>query len=90
MQMSMTVVALVWNHTAMLNEPDESDPKNDPALVSVRQRVQEGLSSIADAVENKRSTNSELLVAGEPRSEYIRLTIARFNELQSLSAAFDS
>ena len=90
MRMSMTAVALVWNQTAILNEPDESDSKNDPALVSLRQRVQEGLSSIADAVENKRSTTSELLVAGESRSEYMRLTIARFNELQSLSAAFDS
>jgi hypothetical protein len=33
---------------------------------------------------------NERLVAEESSSEYVRLTIVRFNELQLLSAAFDS
>jgi hypothetical protein len=90
MQMSMTAVALVWNHTAGLDELDENDSRGAPALVSLRQAVEKGLSSMADAVEKKHSTTSEVLVAGESRSEHMRLTIARFNELRSLSAAFDS
>lgn len=90
MQMSMTAVALVWNHAAILNEPDESDSKSHLALVSLRQTVKRGLSSIAEAIEKKRSTEMERLVADESSSEYVRLTILRFNELQLLSAAFDS
>jgi multidrug resistance protein MdtO len=90
MQMSMTAVALVWNHAARFDELEQDYLREDPALVSLRQTVEEGLSSMADAVEKKRSTTAELLVGAESGSEYVRLTIARFNELQSLSAAFDS
>jgi multidrug resistance protein MdtO len=90
MQMSMTAVALVWNHVAILNEPDESDSKSKPALASVRQAVREGLLCIADAIEKEHSTETERLVADESSSEYVRLTILRFNELQLLSAALDS
>jgi multidrug resistance protein MdtO len=88
MQMSMTAVALVWNHAAYFDELDENDSRGR-ALVSLRQDVEEGLSSIADAVEKEHSTTAELLVADESGSEYARLTIARFNELQSMSTAFD-
>jgi multidrug resistance protein MdtO len=90
MQMSMTAVALVWNHVAILNEPDENDSKSHPGLASVRQAVREGLFSIADAIEQEHSTETERLVADESSSEYVRLTILRFNELQLLSAAIDS
>jgi multidrug resistance protein MdtO len=90
MQMSMTVVALVWNHVAILNELDESDSNSQPELASVRQAVREGLLSIAEAIEKKQSIEKERLVADGSSSEYLRLTILRFNELQSLSAAFDS
>ena len=90
MQMSITAVALIWNHTALLNEPDESNSKSDPALISLRQRVQEGLTSIAEAIEKERSMETKHQVANEYSSEYARLTISRFNELQLLAAAFDS
>lgn len=90
MQMSMTAVALVWNHVAILDEPDENDSKSHPGLASVRQAVREGLFSIADAIEKEHSTETERLMADESSSEYVRLTILRFNELQLLSAAFDS
>jgi hypothetical protein len=90
MKISMTAVALVWNHVALLNEQDEDDSSSHRALASLRQTVKEGLSSIADAIENKRSTEMERLVADESSSEYVRLTVLRFNELRLLSAAFDS
>jgi multidrug resistance protein MdtO len=90
MKMSMAAVALVWNHVAILNEPDENDSKSHPGLASVRQAVREGLLSIADAIEREHSTKTEYLTAVESSSEYVRLTILRFNELQLLLATFDS
>lgn len=90
MQMSMTAVALVWNHVAILDESDESDAKSNPRLASVRQAVREGLFSIADAIEKEHSMETERLVADGSSSEYAKLTILRFNELQLLSAALDS
>lgn len=90
MQMSMTTVALAWNHAVYLGEPDEGDSRSRPAPVSLRRAVEQGLSSIADAIEEKHSTDAERLVADESESEYVRLTIARYNELQSLSLSFDS
>jgi len=90
MQMSMTAVALVWNHVAIVEEPDENDSKSNPGIMSVRQAVKERLVSIADALGKEHSTEMEPLVAGESNSEYLRLTLLRFNELQSLSAALDS
>jgi multidrug resistance protein MdtO len=86
MRMSMTAVALVWNHAAIPNESDESDSKSDPALASLRQTVQEGLFSIAEAIEREHSIEAKHLVANESNSEYARLTISRFNELVLLSA----
>ncbi|HTA68442.1 MAG TPA: FUSC family protein [Bryobacteraceae bacterium] len=90
MQMSMTTVALAWNHAVYLGEPDEGDSRSRPAPVSLRRAVEQGLSSIADTIEEKHSTDAERLVADESESEYVRLTIARYNELQSLSLSFDS
>jgi multidrug resistance protein MdtO len=90
MQMSMTAVALAWNHVASRDEPDENDSKSIPAPVSLRQAVEKGLASIADAIERKRSMQAEPLVADESSSEYVKLTISRFNELLLLSDAFDS
>jgi multidrug resistance protein MdtO len=89
MQMSMTAVALVWNHAAILNELNGNDSRSHP-LEGLRQVVKEGLLSIADAIEKKRSVETERLVADEASSESVRLTISRFNELQVLSGAVDS
>ena len=59
------------------------------ALSKLRLAVETGLGSVADAVEQKRPTKMEPLAADSPSSEYMRLTILRFNELQSLSATAD-
>ncbi|PWT97350.1 MAG: fusaric acid resistance protein [Terriglobia bacterium] len=87
MQISMTAVALVWNQAAILNEPDESELKSHPAILGLRESIKEGLSSLADALEENRSAETVRLAADGFSSEYVRLTISRFNELQSLSAA---
>ncbi len=90
MQMSMTAVALVWNHVAILDELHEDNSKSHPGLAHLRRTVREGLDSIANAIEKEYSMETQPLVAGESSSEYERLTILRFNELQSSAAAFDS
>jgi len=90
MQMSLTTVALVWNHAATLDQREGGDSMSDAPLVALRQTVKEGLSSIADEVQKKRRGETEPLAANEASSEYVRLTISRFNELRILSAAFDS
>jgi len=89
MEISMTAGALVWNHVAILNQPNESDSTSHPGLVSLRQAVKDGLVSIAEAIENKHSRQAERLVADDASSEYVRLTTVRFNELQLLSAGID-
>src|SRR5262249_12775183 len=90
MQMSMIALVLLWNHVSILNETDENDSKSNPGLASVRQAVRKRLFSIADAIEKEHSMETERLIADESGSEYARLTILRFNELQLLAAAFDS
>jgi hypothetical protein len=84
--MSMTAVALVWNHAALLEERnDDDDLQSLPALVRFRQTIENGLSSIANAIEKNHSTQAEALVADESGSECVRLTTARYNEIHALS-----
>jgi multidrug resistance protein MdtO len=90
MQMSMSAVALVWNHAAGLYELEGDRGPGRLVLAGFRQTLAERLSSIGDAVEKRHPASVEPLVGGDSDSEYMRLTIARFNELQSLSAAVDS
>lgn len=90
MQISMKAVALVWNHVAVLPEVGvDSSSKSRSGIASLRQQVTEGLSSIAEALEKRRSAKTTPLVAHEPSSEYERLTILRFNELQQACTSLD-
>jgi multidrug resistance protein MdtO len=89
LQMSMTAVALVWNHAVSLGASFDRDVHRRPALVKLRRAVTTGLSSIADAIEKEHEIHEEQLVADESESEYVRLLVARFNELRSLSLSLD-
>ena len=55
MQVSMTAVALVWNHVSFSNERGDQDSQSHPALAGLRQAVEDGLSSISDAVQKRHS-----------------------------------
>jgi len=99
MQTSMTAVALVWNHATLLHEENEGNSPGRPPLVSLRQTVAQGLSSMADALEQRRPINAKAkhrvatldfeLTADESDSEYARNTIARYNEVQGLALALE-
>lgn len=98
MQISMTAVALVWNHAELLHRRDEGPSLSPPALVRFRQALAERLSAIADALNQKESLDQKNLAktldlestAAKSESEYARNTIARFRELQVLALSLGS
>ena len=92
MRISMTAVALVWNHTTLLHPADKSDSLNHPVLVALRHTIAQRLSSIADALSQQDvpdvpelpgTLDSEPLPR-EHHFEYTRNLIARYNELNAL------
>jgi multidrug resistance protein MdtO len=97
MQMSMTAIAMVWNHTILLHSKDESKSMRHLALVGLRQAVAERLSSIADTLAEKRSFDTKdvadtlvlepMVVQSE--SEYARHTITTYNEIQALALSLE-
>jgi multidrug resistance protein MdtO len=98
MQISMTAVALVWNHAELLHRRDEGPYPSPPELVRLRQALAERLSSIADALDQEGSLDQNSLLdtvdlestAAKSESEYARNTIARFRELQVLALSLES
>jgi multidrug resistance protein MdtO len=90
MRMSMTAVALVWNHVPFIDNPENDESEGRPARVRLRQSVEQGLLAIADVVQQQRSADTAGAVAAEDCSEYAGLTVARFNELRALAVSFDS
>jgi hypothetical protein len=98
MQISMTAVALVWNHAELLHRRDEGPYPSPPELVRFRQALAERLSSIADALDQEGSLDQNSLLdtvdlestAAKSESEYARNTIARFRELRVLALSLES
>jgi multidrug resistance protein MdtO len=97
MRMSMTTVALIWNQAALLHQEAQSEFLTQPALTRLRQAIGEGISAMADALDQHgyltaRDAAGPLDVAssaGEFDSEYSRNTIARYNELHALALSLD-
>ena len=96
-QMSMTTVALIWNHVALLHKVAQSEFLTEPTLTGLRQAIVERLSAMADALEQYGFLRGRDSVgplnfasnAGEFDSEYSRNTIARYNELHALALSLD-
>jgi multidrug resistance protein MdtO len=97
MRMSMTAVALIWNQAGFLHKEAQSEFLNQPALSRLRQVIAEGLSAMADAVEQHGCLTARDAAgprdvassAGEFDSEYSRNTIARYTELHALALSLD-
>lgn len=96
MQISMTVVALVWNQAILLHEGQGSSLSR-PALIRLRQTVAQGLSSMADALLQKGPLDTRHLVGtldleptADSDTEYARNTIARYNEVQVMALSLES
>lgn len=92
MQISMTAVALIWNHAALLHREDKDGALSRPAFVRLRHIAARHLSSMADALAQTSPLVAKDLAASldlepipdERDSEYSRNTIARCREIQAL------
>jgi multidrug resistance protein MdtO len=91
---SLAAAALIWNQVAVLHGREELDFLAEPALAEVRGRLADRLNMLAEAVERKTSLPTEHLgsfvsrhlLENEHYGEYVRNTIARYKDLQTLSA----
>lgn len=96
MEISMTAVALVWNHASVLQQQGEGNVLSHPALIALRQEVAERLSSIADGLERQSALDAlELAYTGDVETlsqkhqlEYSRNVIARYNEIRAVALSF--
>jgi multidrug resistance protein MdtO len=92
MQMSMTAVAMVWNHMILLHRKDEGKTMGHATLVGLRQLIAQRLSFIADVLAKKGSIDTKDIAETsvlEPTivqsdSEYAQHTITRYKEIQAL------
>ena len=93
MRISMTAVALVWNHAVLLHQEDEGDSFVHPSLVALRGAIVERLSSISNGLSPQGVLDEPEMVATqhletpphEHQSEYTRNLIARYDELNLLA-----
>jgi multidrug resistance protein MdtO len=91
---SLAAAALIWNQVAVLHGREELDFLPEPALAEVRGRLADRLNMLAEAVERKTSLPTEHLgsfvsphlLENEHYGEYVRNTIARYEDLQTLAA----
>jgi multidrug resistance protein MdtO len=92
-QLSMSTIALVFNHLTLFYSKEEIETVLRPPLVQLRQEIRRRLSILADALGNNQSLaqlrleairEADITSSGEA-SEYSRNTIWRFNEIQALA-----
>jgi multidrug resistance protein MdtO len=92
---SLAAAALIWNQVAVLHGGEELDFLSEPALAEMRARLAERLNMLAEAVERKTSLPTEYLgslvcphlLENEHYGEYVRNAIARYEDLQTLTAS---
>ncbi len=93
LQISMTAAALIWNQVAVLHDERGSDFIAEPGLVEMRRQLAAQLNSMAEAVDSKTAYPLENMATFVSPSllnslrygEYIRNTIARYEDLQNLA-----
>jgi len=93
LQISMTAAALIWNQVAVLHDERDSDFIAEPGLVEMRRQLAAQLNSMAEAVDSKTAYPLENMATFVSLSmlnslrygEYIRNTIARYEDLQNLA-----
>jgi multidrug resistance protein MdtO len=94
LQISITAAALIWNQVAVLHDEQGADLFAEPGLLEMRRRLADRLNVLAEAVVRKTSWSGEHLgslvsrhlLGSEHYGEYVRNTIARYEDLQTLAA----
>ena len=94
---ALTSVALAWNEFAVLREEDATDFLTQAGLRAMREDLAQGLDALAATVTTGSAAPvAELACADTPEvlehpryGEYVRHTIARYAELQSIIAGIE-
>ena len=97
LQISITAAALIWNQVAVLHDEQGIDFLVEPGLVEMRRRLADRLTLLAEAVVRKTSWSEEdlrpfvswHLLGSEHYGEYVRNTIARYEDLQTQASQLD-
>jgi multidrug resistance protein MdtO len=93
LQTSITAAALIWNQVAVLHDEQAINFLAEPVLAQMRRRLTDHLNILAEAVERKTSSPAEHLgtlvdrhlLENEHYGEYAKNTIARYEDLQTLT-----
>jgi len=91
---TLTCGALFWNQLAILHNEEDSDYLTDPGLCDMRYKLAGHIDAMANAVERNSAIPLEApesivkpaLLADPRYGEYARITAARYQELQNLTA----
>ncbi|ADW68582.1 FUSC family protein [Granulicella tundricola] len=94
MAAAVTAVALFWNQLAVLHEGSDHSLFTDPGLRALRHHLANNMTAMAEAVVEKKAIRIEDvrqllepgLLADSRHSEYARNTVARYEELEALTA----
>jgi multidrug resistance protein MdtO len=93
-QISIAAAALIWNQVAYLHGDDAQKLLRQPPLIGMRRALAEHLNEMATAVVQRTAIPSRHLadalppmpLVEESHREYVRNTIARHEDLQSLAS----
>jgi multidrug resistance protein MdtO len=94
LQSSLTAAGLIWNQVAVLHDDQDVDFSVEPGLVEMRRKLADHLNSMAEAVDRREAISlhdtaglvNPTLLDSTHYSEYVRNTIARYEDLRNLAA----
>jgi multidrug resistance protein MdtO len=97
-QIAVTAAALIWNQVAHLHGEEAEDLQHQAPLVEMRRALAEQLNTMATAIVQKAPVALMPLtdafkvipLVGEPYAEYVRNTIARYEDLRTLASVLDT
>jgi multidrug resistance protein MdtO len=94
LQSSLTAAGLIWNQVAFLHDDWRVDFTAEPSLVEMRRKLADHLNSMAESIDRREAISlhdaaglvSPSLLDSKHYSEYVRNTIARYEDLRNLAA----
>jgi multidrug resistance protein MdtO len=95
LQISITAAALIWNQVAVLHDEQGIDLLAEPGLVEMRRKLADHMNVMAEAIARKTGFLPEYsaglaspsILNSKHNGEYVRNTIARYEDLQNLASA---